>query len=147
MAASYPKPDGQKVTRHAPQFGWTDLPMEGRKGKAPLLPKWRLWHAETEKWWKALWATPQATQWKQDGSTLFVLATLYDDLIGGRAEPAKVSAEMRQHEDRHGLNPKAMLQLRWRVTDPDAVANSAPARPKASGSRRDRVIQLADYAS
>lgn len=141
-----PKPDADRRRTNSPTFGWVDLPAEGRKGKAPALPKWRLWHAETDAWWRKLWSTPQATQWKQDGSTLFVLAALYDDLISGRAEPAKVSGEMRQHEDRHGMNPKAMLQLRWRVVDPAAVP-AAPSRPAAKTSRRDRVINLADYAS
>jgi hypothetical protein len=123
--ASYPKPDGQKVTRHAPKFEWISLP-ERREGDPPALPEWRLWQEKTLRWWADLWAKPQATQWAQDGSTLFALACLYDDLIAGRAEAAKVSAEMRQHEDRHGLNPKAMLQLRWRVGAEETISTTKP---------------------
>ena len=117
MGAAYPKPDGQKVTRHAPKFGWTDLPATGRTGRAPALPAWREWHPLTKRWWRQLWATPQATQWDTSGRSLWILACLYDDLVSGRDNTAKVSAEMRQHEDRHGLNPKAMLQLRWRIVE------------------------------
>lgn len=127
--ASYPKPDGQKVTRHAPKFDWVSLP-ERREEPAPELPAWRLWNDKTVEWWTELWTRPQATQWDQDGSTLWTLACLYDDLISNRAEAAKVSAEMRQHEDRHGLNPKAMLQLRWRV--------SGDSEPNRSQTRRRR---------
>jgi len=52
--------------------------------------------------------------WQQDGSSLWVLALLYDDVITGQVLVGRVSAEMRQHEDRHGLSPRAMVQLRWR---------------------------------
>lgn len=133
MPASYPKPDGQKVTRHAPKFDWVFLPAEGREGPAPKLPSWRQWQDGTKKWWKELWARPQAVMWEQDGSTLFTLACLYDDLIAQRTDAAKVSAEMRQHEDRHGLNPKAMLQLRWRVETPE---EAAPAQTPSTPERR-----------
>ena len=80
--------------------------------------------------------------WKQDGSTLIVLAALYDDLISGRAEPAKVSAEMRQHEDRHGLNPKAMLNLRWRIVADElgaARTGKRKAAPEAGTAAKARL--------
>ena len=139
MAASYPKPDGQKVTRHPPRFDWVDLPVEGRSGAVPKLPGWRSWQSGTRAWWKNLWSKPQAVMWEQDGSTLHTLACLYDDMIAGRADAAKVSAEMRQHEDRHGLNPKAMLQLRWRITDSEADTASGPA-PLDDRRQRLKVV-------
>lgn len=141
MAASYPKPDESKVNRVAPKFGWVDLPAAGRPGAPPKLPSWRKWAPGTAKWWKDLWATPQATQWEQSGRTLFALACLYDDLIAGRADAAKVSAEMRQHEDRHGLNPKSMLQLRWRVVEA-TDATILKAEPRRS--RYDHLKVIAD---
>lgn len=140
MAASYPKPDGQKVTRHAPQFGWVELPA-AREGAPPSLPPWRLWHSETLEWWSALWSKPQATMWEPSGSTLWALACLYDDLIAGRADAAKVSAEVRQHEDRHGLNPKAMLQLRWRIAE-DEPEVAAPAKSNASAAARRKRMKV-----
>lgn len=128
-----PKPDAERARRNGPTFGWVDLPAEGRKGKPPALPKWRMWDARTEAWWAELWATPQATQWQPSGSTLHVLACLVDDLVTARAESARVSAEMRQHEDRHGLSPKAMLQLRWRI-----VAAGEPPPAPAPPAKRGR---------
>jgi len=142
MAASYPKPDEAKVNRVAPKFGWVDLPAAGRSGATPKLPSWRKWHAGTARWWKELWATPQATQWEASGRTLWTLACLYDDMIAGRADVAKVSAEMRQHEDRHGLNPKSMLQLRWRIVEqPDAEVIDAGSKRR---SRYDHLKVIAD---
>lgn len=135
MAASYAKPDDQKVTRHARKLEWQSLPASGREGLAPSLPEWRSWDPKTVEWWSDLWAKPQAVMWLQDGSSLFALACLYDDLIAGRAEVAKVSAEMRQHEDRHGLNPKAMAQLCWRIDEAEVV----PVVPKPAAKRRAQL--------
>lgn len=138
--ASYPKPDDQKVTRHAPRFGWTDLPSEGRQGPPPALPADRIWQPLTLEWWAKLWAQPEATQWKQDGSTLIALAALWDDLFAGRFPAMKLSPEMRAIEDRHGLNPKAMLQLRWRVVS-DELAERRPKPKLASLERRRKAAK------
>jgi hypothetical protein len=48
----------------------------------------------------------------------------------------RIAAEMRQHEDRHGLNPKAMLQLRWRVA---AGEDQLDEQPAAAVDRRARL--------
>ena len=128
MAASYPKVDGQKVTRHAPRFDWVALPAEGRPGAPPKLPPWRKWTPGTRKWWRELWSKPQAVAWEPSGSSVWALACLYDDLIAGRADAAKVSSEIRAHEDRHGLNPKAMLQLRWRIAEPVPLTRARRSR-------------------
>lgn len=131
---AYPKPDGQKVTRHAPQFTWVDLPASGRRGKAPKLPDHRQWSPKTVAFWADLWKSPQAVMWDPSGRTLWRLAELHADLIdpdGGTT--AGISAEMRQLEDRHGLSPKSMLQLRWRVSD-DASDGEEPA-PKPTVRR------------
>lgn len=138
--ASYPSPDDQRVTRHPQKFGWVDLPAEGREGAPPKLPTDRKWHAETRKWWGTLWSKPQATMWEQDGSTLWTLARLHDDMVSGRSEPVKVSPEMRQIEDRHGLNPKAMLQLRWRVAAVEAEDARPAGQPAADRRSRLKVV-------
>lgn len=144
MGASYPKPDGQKVTRHAPQFGWTNLPAEGRKGKAPTLPAVRHWTEFTLGWWRDLWATPQATQWDEDNPELIRLALLHETIWSSDAEKGPspgILSEMRQIEDRFGLNPKAMLQLRWRIDEaPVPASTRAPSKTKMT--RRDNVMRL-----
>jgi hypothetical protein len=45
-----------------------------------------------------------------------------DDFLSGRCDTAKVSAEIRAHEDRHGLNRKALLALRWRLPEGETAA-------------------------
>jgi hypothetical protein len=136
MGASYPKPDAQKVTRHAPAFGWRVLPAEGRKGAPPPLPTWRKWSTKTRAWWADLWSAPQAVAWDQTGRSLWTLAALFDSMAAGLVDVTKCSAEMRQHEDRHGLNPKAMLQLRWVIAEPEETpAAAAPRRSRSKATK------------
>jgi hypothetical protein len=134
VAASYQKPAGEKVTRHQPKLAWVNLPRAGRPGKPPPLPEDRIWQPATKKWWAKLWAKPQAVMWDQSGSSLFLLACLYDDVYAQRVTAGSVSAEVRQHEDRHGLNPKAMGQLCWRIPDEDETEEQG--RPAARRSNR-----------
>lgn len=139
----YPNPDGERRNRAPQQFDWTVLPLEGRAGPAPELPAWRAWTDRTLAWWAKLWSTPQATMWDPSGRSLHTLALLHHDLMLDelREQPraASLSAEMRQHEDRHGLTPKAMLQLRWRVSTAPAadapvftLVPAGPPRPDVS---------------
>lgn len=72
---------------------------------------------------------------------------------GGRPVPPGLFGEMRQIEDRHGLNPKALLQLRWRIVetlpepDEDAEHGAAsgppsPERAPARRARRDGALSI-----
>jgi hypothetical protein len=139
--ASYPKPDAEKVSRNPLEFGWTALPLAGNPEQAPKLasraPGGGVWLKGTRDWWARLWASPQSTQWQCDDGSLFRLAAIQDRHLRGTATVGELN-EMRQIEDRHGLNPKAMLQLRWRIVD---VAESA--EPKARGKARKQYGHLA----
>lgn len=144
MPASYPKPDAERRNRNPKAFDWTDLPAEGRKGAPPKLPKLRPWSAETTRWWSELWSKPQAAAWDQSGTTAVPMALLYEQTQ--HIEQSKVAgllAELRAHEDRHGLNPKAMLQLRWRIVAAEVVAD--PVKPKSD--RRARVLRVVGDAT
>jgi hypothetical protein len=134
-----PKPDDERVTRHAPQFTWTNLPADGNPAPAPPLPrapKGRAWLKQTRTWWAALWATPQSTQWRRDDPEMQRLAAMHDRFWRGESTGAELS-EMRQIEDRHGLNPKAMLQLRWRIVDAEIETTTS-----ARGKGRERYGHL-----
>jgi hypothetical protein len=49
---------------------------------------------------------------------------------------------MRQHEDRHGLNPAALLRLRWRIVDiSDEGTMNAPQR-STSSQNRGRLVAI-----
>lgn len=136
MPGRYPKPDAERRNRTAPAFAWVELPAEGRKGKAPPLPPGREWPTATKAAWADLWLTPQATVWDQSGRTLHRWAWLHADLILGKGAAGPLSAEMRQIEDRHGLSPKALLQLRWRLRS-DEIAEAR--QEKAAPKRRARL--------
>lgn len=138
----YPNPDGERRNRNAASFDWTVLPAEGRQGPPPALPGWRSWSERTLQWWADLWATPQASMWDPSGRSMHAMALLHHELMLDEERDAKdrkassLTAEMRQHEDRHGLTPKAMLQLRWRVgassSAPVLALVPAPPRPDVS---------------
>lgn len=158
MAASYGKPDGERRNRAERKLDWTVLPLEGRQGDPPALPAWREWTEATRAWWAELWSTPQAVAWDQSGRSMHTLALLHHELMTTDGNAAKISAEMRQHEDRHGLTPKAMMQMSWRISStPTAPAATAtvlslvpdvPARPDPSTmpGKRARKAEWVDWA-
>lgn len=141
MPGPPPKPDSQRRRRNRPGFEWTELPAEGRKGRPPKLPPIRAWSDETKRWWRELWKTPQATAWDQQGRSAVPMAILYQDMQDRPADSKPLLAEMRAHQDRHGLSPKALLALRWRVEEtPEAPAPvSSPQQPT---NRRANVLRL-----
>lgn len=126
MPGPPPKPDDQRRRRNKPTFEWVDLPAGGRKGRIPKLPPVCDWSDETLRWWKAVWRTPQATQWDQTGSSLVVAAVLYQALLDDPKAPAAIAGALLAHEDRHGLSPKAMAALRWRIAEPDDEPEPSP---------------------
>lgn len=146
-----PKPDADRRRTNQPTFGWVDLPAEGRPGPAPSLPnapKWLEehggWPVATRQAWKALWETPQATAWDQTGQSLYAWAQLHAAIEISGPQASRVG-EKRQHEDRHGLNPAAMLKLRWRIVSAAPVEEPAPAsrsRRSASTDRRTRILKV-----
>lgn len=143
-----PKPDAERKRTNAPTFGWTDLPAAGRDGPTPALPQPSPWLAERGGWpvatrtaWATVWRKPQAVAWEQDGSTLHGWAQAHAR-AAIEGPTAALLGEMRQHEDRHGLNPAAMMRLRWRIVQGEAevpVAEAKKAKPK---DRRGRVLRL-----
>lgn len=140
-----PKPDAERRRQNAPTFGWVMLPKAGRKGPTPKLPGVRKWSPTTRAAWTGLWKSPQATMWDPSGRTLWRWAVLHEELIVGDRAASSISSEMRQIEDRHGLSPKALLDLRWRIGDQgdgDDKPKEAP-KPVVKGrSKADVIVQL-----
>lgn len=152
MPGPAPKPEGEKRRRNQATFDWTLLPRSGRKGATPKLPTrtpaGRAWSASTKSWWAKLWHTPQSTQWGEHDDALLRMAWLREKFWANDASAAEMS-ELRQLEDRYGLNDKAMLQLRWRIVDDELLEHgtAAPDAPKAGGERRERLRVVAGGAS
>ena len=88
--------------------------------------------------WRDLWRTPQATQWERLGWNRDVAVYARHRVRAelGSLDDAK---EARQWSDRLGLNPAAMLRLRWRVSSAAPAAAAAPRTgPPKRPSSRDR---------
>lgn len=95
--------------------------------------------------WCELWATPQAVAWEQRGYLRSVARYVVLDVQASRslddvddsklyaamlANQTRLLPELRQLEDRLGLNPKAMRSLMWEVaSDEVAEARTASAAP------------------
>ena len=159
-----PKPADQRRRRNAPTIPTTSLPAAGRKGAAPKVPSGYVLGAAGRAWWKWAWALPHAAAWS-DGELYVVArrAVLEDELSLLSRSPGsfdlsdldaqdllayartllgaddKVKREIRELEDRLGLNPKAFAALRWSIVDDAAtVEKSTP-----TVGRRDRLHVVA----
>jgi hypothetical protein len=83
---------------------------------------------ETRRWWEQVWSSPIATLYLDcDISGLELIAMLVDRVNRGTASAA-ILGELRQWEDRFGLNPVARRRLGWEVK---------PAQPADAPKPRD----------
>jgi len=125
-----PKPAGERRRRNA-TIAMTQLPAEGRQGDCPRFPLPPIVMKDDDggsammrerelDLWESLWATPQAVMWERTHSELTVGRFVRFSVLA-EAGNVKAATEARQLEDRLGLNPQAMLRLRWEVA-PDEVA-------------------------
>lgn len=81
--------------------------------------------------WRELWKTPQAVAWERLGWYRDVAAYVRFKVLGelGDMDAAK---EARQWSDRLGLNPLALLRLRWQIAPAEAA--EAKTRGRATGA-------------
>jgi hypothetical protein len=88
--------------------------------------------------WTALWTTPQAAAWERLGWTREVAQYVR---WKARAEQGNLDAskEARQLADRLGLNPLAMLRLRWEVAEDEVGVQRAERTTAAMQSTRRRL--------
>lgn len=136
-----PKPAGQRRRSNA-TIAMTQLPAEGRTTPAPRYPLPPVVASDDDggsemarereaELWESLWETPQAVMWERTRATLTVARFVRFSVLA-EAGNVKAATEARQLEDRLGLNPQAMLRLRWEVAA-DEVADQ----------RQDRTIRAA----
>lgn len=83
--------------------------------------------------WRELWATPQAVAWERIGWARDV-AQYARWKVRAESGDLEASKEARLWSDRLGLNPQAMLRLRWEVTA-DEVADARTERAAATAKR------------
>lgn len=138
-----PLPQPQRRRRNAPTIPTTSLPAGGREGPIPDPPEWVSLGAAGRAWWAWAWSTPQSAGWSERAHLDAVArrAALQDDLyaieldgsLAGLDEEelralvctlkaivsgkATLLGKVTELDDRLGLTPKAMAQLRWTIVD------------------------------
>jgi hypothetical protein len=130
-----PKPADQRARRNKPPTAAVQLPPEGRQGDPPAWPLARKAAADMQLW-RELWATPQAAAWDRMGGGVVRVVARYVVLTRAAAQDPRMFAEIRQLEDRLGLNPLFMRRLGWEIA-PDEVAEQ-----RAAGRRPSRYDGL-----
>jgi hypothetical protein len=141
-----PKPAGERRRRNA-TVPMTALPVDGRKGRTPDWPLEGRPSRRESVVWRQQWRKPQAVAWER-AAAFHDVAMYVRFLVRGEAGDLDAAREARQWSDRLGLNPQAMLRLRWEVSADEVaqVRSSRPARSAAQSSpggaarRRLRVV-------
>jgi hypothetical protein len=125
-----PKHPDDRARANADPFGpLTKLPPEGYQGPIPSWPESIARDPlEHDLLWGELWRTPQAAAWVRMGVGVQRVVARYVILQSGKLSE-KILPEIRQLEDRLGLNPLAMLRLRWDVARDEVQAARRRARP------------------
>jgi hypothetical protein len=132
-----PAPKDPSVRRRKNvSVGKTLLPAEGRTGPVPAWPFSQAGEPET---WCELWTTPQSVAWERAGwiRTVARYALLLSEVEVPDAK-ATLLGEVRQLEDRLGLNPKAMRTLLWEVVE-DEVAEKRDDAPSKVAAKRAQL--------
>lgn len=125
--------------RNAPAANLTELPREGRQESPPDWPHGEVPSRAVADVWLTLWRLPQAVAWAEQGFEYPVarLAVLTVAAMDPEA-PSAVLTEVRQMEDRLGLNPAAMQRLRWKLADEEI--EDAEVVPIAAKPRRVKAV-------
>ena len=145
---SGPPPDPMALRRMRPgdSAGWTELPAEGRQGRAP---RWPLdgQSARERVLWRELWRRPQAVMWERLDQR-YEVALFARNLARAEAPMASVELQkvVRQYLDSLGLSVAGMLRNRWRLAAPAEPAAAAPAPPRTSARDRLKVVSSAGGA-
>jgi hypothetical protein len=101
------------------------LPASGRSGDTPA---WALAGGQTPdeaRLWDELWHSPQAVAWEDLGWTRSVARYARAVVLAETGANASLLAEVRQMEDRLGLNPMSMKRLQWEIVDTPTSADDA----------------------
>ena len=135
MPGPAPKDPTSRRRRNA-SVGKMLLPAGGREGDVPV---WPLAVDEPEVW-AGLWRQPQAVFWERN--MLARVVARYAMLLEASETPdasAALLGEVRQLEDRLGLNPKAMRSLLWEVTEDEVAEKRDESAPSTAKVKRAQL--------
>ena len=124
MAGRGPAPKANRQRHGAPTRGeWIDLPYL----ENPVLPELPAgdWSQRTRDAWDSWRKDSVTSQYSRaDIQAAVDLAYVYEQWVN---EPTiAIASEIRQRQDRLGLNPKGKRDLRWRTSEPAEVVEMPP---------------------
>lgn len=131
-----PGPEGESRQLNS---GWVELPASGRPGPAPSLSLAGAGLSKDEqvwarKLWATWWSSPMALMWSEfDRPQIERLLILTARARSGAS--AFGISEIRQLEDRFGLNPTARRRLYWRIQGVDLPSTDAADLPATTSER------------
>lgn len=118
--------------------GKTLLPAGGREGAAP---QWPFGTVAEPSVWVELWRMPQAAAWER--LFLFRVVARYALLLDEVEQPdakSTILGEVRQLEDRLGLNAKSMRSLLWEIAGDEVAEKRVESTSKAASKRAQLKI-------
>lgn len=143
MPGPPPKPPEERRRRNKPAAGeWRTLPATPYEGDKPKMPSGL--GSPAKRTWQAWWSSPIAHELGPNRSFwmgLERLILLIDAWYKAGADDTKMLAEIRQHEDRFGLSPKGMQQLRLRYQSDEDAAVAAAASGSSSRYSGLRLVE------
>jgi hypothetical protein len=142
-----PKPPSRRRRRNA-VAGEGSLPSQGRVEAPPPLPPGIPWLDWTREYWATIWSSPVATRWLDfDTPALVRLARLQERALF--CDDTKFLAEIRQLEDRFGLNPRGRRLNGWEVAkaDPSFPTSEATGDPSSATETTGLIAGDGDTSS
>ena len=137
MRGRKPKPDGEKVTKHALTQEWVEIPNVRYTGPRPTLPAMP---AATRRWWEAISTMPICQTWDEEDWQFAVdTAQVHQAFAEGKLTAA---AELRVREARMGTTMAARRDLRIKYVDPapDIGVEGDPAEIAEDEERFLRIV-------
>ena len=129
-------PPNPNARRRNARPEWRRLSAAGRQGEPPPWPLSKPSVGES-RLWAELWGSPQAIAWDALGWVRTVARYCrFAVQAERRGASAFLLSEVRQLEDRLGLNPMAMKRLQWEIT-----TEAQEEQPSADSN----VADLAEY--
>jgi len=131
MAGPPPKDPTQRRRRNATP-GFEQLDPDGRTAPAPGWPFPPASEAEIAKWGE-LWSLPQAVKWEEQHAEDIVALYVRALIAVTQDLDAKLMNEVRQLDNKLGISPLAMRNMRWEVAakkieEPSPASNGKAAR-------------------
>lgn len=130
-----PQPDPNKRRRNAATIAGHVLPAEGRRGRAPKVPKPYVLGEAGKAWWRWAWRLPQATMW--DEGMMYAAARrakIEDDLAALGFRDELDLADLLA-----GADSEAIKRVEWALAQLKRMASGSTTLMKEATQIEDRL--------